>query len=84
MMDPKAVDLAALAERLRERVSTFPISGYLIGKTWLRDAVASDLDCSLLEAERMVDTLVARGFLEYTGDPSEAASAGDWRICHDV
>jgi hypothetical protein len=79
-MDPEAVDLAALAERLIRQAPSSPISGYLVGKTWFRDAVVSDLGCSELEAERIVDTLVNRGFLTYSGDPGSASPLGVWRI----
>jgi hypothetical protein len=79
-MDPEAVDLAALAERLEKQVPRSPVGGYVVGKTWFRDAVASDLGCSDLEAERIVDTLVLRGFLVYSGDPSSVSAPGVWRV----
>lgn len=63
------VDLAELTESLRNRFSGAPPVGYLSGRTVLRDAVASQLECSELEAEDIVDTLVARGFIRYGGDP---------------
>jgi hypothetical protein len=63
------VDLAALTEGLRRRFSEVPPVGYLEGRTALRDAVQSALACSQLEAEDLVETLVARGFVRYEGDP---------------
>ena len=63
------VDLAELVEALRARFVSAPPSGYLGGRTALRDAVADELGCSDLEAEELVDTLVARGFVRYQGDP---------------
>jgi hypothetical protein len=51
--------------------------GYLDGRTALRDAVVEELRCSELEAEEIVDTLVARGFAHYEGNP--AASIDDDR-----
>jgi hypothetical protein len=79
-MNPEAVDLAALVERLRKQAASSAISGYLAGKTWFRDTVVSDLGCSELEAEEIVDTLVNRGFLTFSGDPSSASPLGVWRI----
>jgi hypothetical protein len=38
----------------------------------VRDVVVSELDCSTLAAEEIVDTLVAQGFLRYEGDPIAA------------
>jgi hypothetical protein len=63
------VDLAVLVEALSSRFGRTPPSGYLGGRTALRDAVADELGCSDLEAEELVDTLVARGFVRYEGDP---------------
>jgi hypothetical protein len=63
------VDLADLTERLRHRFEAAAPIGYLNGRTALRDAVASELDCSELEAENIVDTLIAQGFVRYGGDP---------------
>lgn len=63
------VDLAALTAALRSRLSGAPPAGYLDGRTMLRDAVTRELSCSELEAEEIVDTLVAQGFLHYEGDP---------------
>jgi hypothetical protein len=66
------VDLAELTMALRARFGGASPAGYLDGRTVLRDAVAEQLGCSTLEAEEIVDTLVARGFVRYLGDPSAA------------
>jgi hypothetical protein len=70
------VDLAELTGTLRTRFGGSGPVGYLDGRTVLRDAVAEELVCSTLEAEEIVDTLVARGFVRYDGDPSAALDAG--------
>lgn len=64
------LDLAELTRSLRERLAGSPPTGYLIGLTALRDAVTDELECSELVAEEIVDTLVARGFVHYQGDPT--------------
>ena len=64
------VDLAALTDALRSRFAGAGPLGYLDGRTAIRDATRDELDCSELEAEEIVDTLVARGFVRYQGDPS--------------
>jgi hypothetical protein len=70
------VDLAELTESLRERfVGARPV-GYLEGRTVLRDAAAAQLGCSELEAESLIDTLVARGFIRYEGDPEADLNDG--------
>ena len=66
------LDLAQLSACLRERLAGASPAGYLDGRTALRDAVADELQCSQLEAEEIVDTLVARGFARYEGDPAAA------------
>lgn len=64
------LDLAELTRSLRERLAGCPPVGYLVGRTALRDAVTDELSCSELLAEEIVDTLVARGFVRYQGDPT--------------
>ncbi len=70
------IDLAELTAALRSRFGGVPPVGYLDGRTALRDAVAERLECSTLEAEEIVDTLVARGFVRYQGDPAAALDDG--------
>lgn len=60
--DPEAIDLASLRAQLEQRCGAF-VEGEVVGRTLLRDEVARHLDCSALEAERVVDTMVGRGFL---------------------
>ncbi len=64
------VDLAELSEALRQRFALATPTGYLRGRTALRDAVAGMLSCSELRAEELVDTLIVRGFVRYEGDPT--------------
>lgn len=66
------VDLAELTSRLQARLGGAAPVGYLDGRTALRDAVTEELGCSELEAEEIVDTLVAQGFVHYEGNPSAA------------
>lgn len=71
-LDPERVDLAALVAHLRHELPEAP-RGAISGRTVMRDVVAKHLGCSALEAEKLVDTLVARGFarLERAADDSE-------------
>lgn len=59
---PESVDLAALRGALEETCGAF-VEGDVVGRTRLRDEVARRLACSVLDAERIVDTMVGRGFL---------------------
>jgi hypothetical protein len=70
------VDLAEVTALLRARFAGTAPVGYLDGRTALRDAVALELECSALEAEEIVDTLVSRGFVRYEGDPGAAVDDG--------
>ena len=75
------VDLAVLTDSLRLRFAAAPPIGYLNGRTVLRDAVTRELECSELEAEDIVDTLIAQGFLRYGGDPqSEIDDDRSWAL----
>ncbi len=73
------IDLASLAINIRSALP-FPATGYLYGKTELRDATVKLLDCSLLEAEQLVDTMVARGFVSYDAEGETAEDPGVWRF----
>jgi hypothetical protein len=60
---PETVDLESLRNVLEEQCGSF-VEGDIVGRTRLRDEVSRHLGCSELEAERLVDTMVGRGFLE--------------------
>jgi len=60
--DPESVDLAALRSALEQKCGAF-VEGEVVGRTRLRDEVIQELRCSVLDAERIVDTMVGRGFL---------------------
>lgn len=60
--DAESVDLAALRGVLEERCGAF-IDGDVVARTKFRDEVLLHLECSMLDAERIVDTMVSRGFL---------------------
>lgn len=86
---PEALDLLVLTSRLAqlEADSLSNLEGYLEGKTRLRDAVVRELDCSQLEAEQVVDTLAARGFVRFR-DANAAVTApgrspGHWELLTD-
>lgn len=66
--DPEAVDLAALANRLASTFETVLPEGAVVGRTKIRDVAMQMLQCSLLDAERVVDTMVARGLLSLRQD----------------
>lgn len=62
VLDPENIDLAELAAVLSAACGA-TISGEVIGRTRLRDVVVQHLDCSQLEAELIVDTMIGRGFV---------------------
>lgn len=69
----EGVDLKRLAMFLSRSLDGGSALGVVVGLTLLRDLVAGHLACSLLEAERIMDTMVARGFVvrtEGAGEPS--------------
>lgn len=77
---PEDIDLADLAESLERELGGRAPVGYVEGKTALRDLVVQLLRCSELEAEKVVDTMDARGFLSFTGDPGAPVDDGVWLI----
>jgi hypothetical protein len=79
--EPEDIDLAALGGELRRLFGNDPPRGYLPGRTALRDATARLLGCSDLQAEEIVDTMVARGFLRYEGASAEEVDdLGPWSV----
>lgn len=72
VFDPETVDLAPLTGEIAQAFGGQPPAGYLLGRTAIRDAVVLLLGCSQLQAEEIVDTLVARAFLVYEGAPTDS------------
>lgn len=82
-LDPETVDLAAVARALDAAVPAPQREGVVVGRTALRDATARHLGCSDAMAERLVDTMVARGFLTFEAPAGPAGAPlhpGRWRI----
>ncbi|SRR6266516_5082537 len=78
-------DLAELARGLEGAFSGRLPVGYLPGRTAFRDATTQLLGCSELEAEEIVDTMIALGFLHYEGAPDrEIDDLRPWVIRPDV
>lgn len=75
-MDPhiESVDLAELATMLRRTFAGSPPAGYIRGRTDMRDAVAAHLGSSEATAENIVETMIGRGFLRFSGDPTSPGS----------
>lgn len=78
-LDPEAIDLADLTRMLADEVPVGARVESLAGRTAFRDATLDALGCSALEAEHLVDTLIARGFLVF-----EPGSPGVWRVRVDA
>jgi hypothetical protein len=79
-LDPTSIDLADLSRRLSSSLCSQIIPGdKLEGQTTARDRVVSLLECSELEAELIVDTMVARGFLRFREGPEEPLG-GAWYL----
>lgn len=79
-MQIEEVDLAVLADDLVGVLGGHMLEGFVRGRTVLRDVTIAVLACSELEAETLVETMIGRGFLSFSGDPALAGSGGTWRI----
>ena len=73
-LDVEQVDLAALAAELSRTFQGSAPAGYVRGRTALRDAVTAQLSCSEAEAERLVDTMIDRGFLRFTKESTDVTT----------
>ena len=67
-MTPEEIDLEQLRSKLSTRFRGAAPAGYVRGKGELRAAVVAILECSALDAERLIDTMEARGLIRYEGD----------------
>jgi hypothetical protein len=85
-MDIESVDLSALAQKIQDHIPQGePPVGYLRGRNYFRDVIASVLHCSDYEAEQLVDTLEMNGYLHFEGDPSQRSRADSrWSVLPHV
>ncbi|AFE06357.1 MULTISPECIES: hypothetical protein [Corallococcus] len=77
------LDLRQLTTQLKARLGPGEPVGYLRGKSLMRDLLLDMREnrFSELEAEELVDTLEARGFVRFLGDPAERSVAdAPWDI----
>lgn len=77
---PEDIDLAETTEQLGSRLSLRSLVGFLEGKTRVRDALVELLQCSELQAENIVDTLIAQGYMRFRGDPLAVVDDGVWEL----
>lgn len=76
-LDIEDIDLEQAALFLKRAFVGQAIEGAVVGRTQLRDALVAHLECSELDGELVVDTMVGRGFLklEHVSDGREL-----WRV----
>jgi hypothetical protein len=79
MTDLNPIDLAALAGHLRDVFRGVPLEGFVVGRTRLRDATAEHLKCSQAEAERLIETMIARGIIVFER-ALDGADPGGWHV----
>ncbi len=73
--------MANLAGKLKRCFSDAPPRGYVLGRSEIRDAVIGLLDCSQLQAEELVDTMINLGYVHFEGSPSaELDDMQPWRF----
>lgn len=78
---PSRIDRSAgLVSAVAAPRSDARIEGYIEGKTLLRDRLVALLSCSELEAERLTDTLEARGFLRFRASGRQGTNPGYWEL----
>lgn len=70
-----SVDLGELAELLHQKLQHASPFGYLRGKSLMRDLLVREGGYSELQAETLIDTLEALGYLHYRGDITEPSLA---------
>lgn len=78
MVNVEDIDLENLTRMLRERLGAAMEEDYLDGRTILRDAVRSFLDCSELAAEELVDTLESCDYVRFPRLADETHPTTEW------
>jgi hypothetical protein len=73
---PRRLPLAEVSRTLCERLGTRVAGGLVQGKTRLRDELMTLFGCSAVDAERLVDRLVALGHVRF--ERGDAASDAGW------
>ena len=76
-LDIDNLDLRAIAESLARAIGGEPIAGSVVGLTRLRDFLVDHLSCSMLEAERVLDTMIGLRLLVLRKDPRGAPPVWD-------
>lgn len=76
--NPEEIDLAQVVRELGPALAEYERSGFVRGRSAIRDWVARRFGASEAFAERLVDTMVARGFLRFERDLS-GENEGVWR-----
>lgn len=83
-LDREAIDLLGVARKLRNDLGSESFtSGLLEGKTRMRDRLVESMRCSELEAEQLVDTLLARRFVRFES-PGGSSAEGAWKFAAEV
>lgn len=84
-MGIEGFDLREVARLIQRHIPVGePPVGYLRGRSYFRDVLTHELDCSEMEAEELVDTLEMNGYLHFDGNPSEPSVADSrWEILPD-
>lgn len=70
----KGYDPDEIARSLACLFASQPPIGLIVGRAMLRDAISQLLECSQLEAEETIDTLILRGRLVFVKPPDELGS----------
>ncbi len=74
-------DLGEATDFLRAHFAGQALWGYLHGKEALRNAAMERYEISALQAEELIDTLEARRFIYFDGDPQrESSRFALWRF----
>jgi hypothetical protein len=79
MTDLHPTDLAGLADHLREVFRGVPLDGFVVGRTRLRDATVEHMKCSQAEAERLIETMIARGIIVFER-ALDGGEPGGWHV----
>lgn len=82
MLRIEDIDLVDVASMLARRFGPCLEEDYLDGRTLVRDALVSEMACSELEAEELVDTLESCAYLRFPtfNDETHPNRRSSWTI----
>ena len=80
--DSADLDLALLTSELANLIRSRTPMNYRVGRERMRSAIQSLIECEDLAADHLIDSMIARGYAQFTRHPLHAGdhTIGVWKL----